>query len=289
MENLKKKNLVQYKIRRVLLIILLLNILVLIAKIFAGISTLSLSILSDAAHSGIDSINNIAGLIVLKFASQPPDKEHPYGHEKFETLTAFGILIFLTITFLEILRNSINRLVHPVELPLFKIEILWILALTLIVNLFVWIYERKQGRLLNSDLLIADSSHTGVDVLITFSVIVSQFFIAKKMFWIDPVIAMIISILILKAGIEIFKRTVPILVDQAWLDPKEIKTSVLKIKNIVDCYDIYSRKGPYSAFIECKIKVCVKELYEAHSIADEVEKKLKQDFGRCKITVHVEP
>ena len=58
---------------------------------------------------------------------------------------------------------------------------------------------------------------------------------------------------------------------------------------MVDCYDIYSRRGPHIAFIECKIKVEPKDLFTAHKLADKVEEKLKEDFGNCKVTVHVEP
>ncbi len=275
--------------KKVLWIILLLNIVVLAIKIFAGIATSSLSIFGDAAHSTADALNNFVGLIVMKYATEPPDKQHPYGHGKFETLSAFGIVIFLAIAAVEIVQGSLGRIFHPVELPVFKKEIVWLLILTLIINLIVWIYERDKGKKLKSDLLIADSSHTGSDVLITLSVLASQIFIAQKMYWVDPIIAIIISMFIAKAGYEIISRTVPILVDAAWLDPKDIKKSVLSVNYVVDCYDIYSRRGPSSAFIECKIKVKPKDLYTAHQIADKVESKLKEDFGRCKIMVHIEP
>lgn len=275
--------------KKVLWIILLLNAIVLFIKIFAGVITSSLSILGDAAHSAADTLNNLVGLIVMRYATEPPDKQHPYGHGKFETLAAFGIVIFLAIACVEIIQSSIGRIIHPVKLPLFKKEIVLLLILTLIVNLVVWIYERNKGKILKSDFLIADSSHTASDVLITISVLGSQIFIAQKMYWVDPIVAIIISIFIAKAGYEILSRTVPILVDAAWLEPKDIKKSVLAVTDVIDCYDIYSRRGPYSAFIECKIKVKLKDLYSAHKVADKVEEKLKEDFGRCKITVHVEP
>lgn len=276
-------------VNKVLWIILFLNFIVLIIKIFAGIITRSLSILGDAAHTAVDTLNNFVGLVVLKYASEPPDKQHPYGHGKFETLAAFGIVIFLAIACVEIVHGSLGRLIHPVELPLFKREVVWLLILTLFVNLIVWFYERSKGKALKSDLLIADSSHTGSDVLITISVLASQFFIARKMYWIDPIIAILIAIFIARAGYEIVTRTVPILVDEAWIDPKVISESAIAINGVTDCYDIYSRRGPSYAFIECKIKVIPKDLYSAHKIADEVEDKLKLDFGNCKVTVHVEP
>ncbi len=277
------------KVKKVLWIILFFNILVLVIKIFAGIATKSLSILGDAAHSGSDALNNIVGIVVLRFAHEPPDKKHPYGHGKFETLAAFAIVIFLVIACVEIVQGAIGRLIHPVELPFFRKEVVLLLILTLIVNLFVWNYERSQGKKLNNNLLIADASHTGSDVLITISVLASQILIAQKMFWVDSVLALAIASFIAKAAYEIIKSTVPILVDEAWLDPRLVSKSALSISDVTDCYDIYSRRGPYSAFVECKIKVVPKDLYGAHKVADKVEEKLKQDFGNCKITVHVEP
>ena len=275
--------------KKVLWMILLLNAVVLFIKIFAGVVTSSLSILGDAAHSAADALNNVVGLVVMKYATEPPDKQHPYGHGKFETLAAFGIVIFLAIASVEIIQGSLGRIFHPVKLPLFKKEIVWLLTFTLIINIIVWLYERNKGKILKSDLLIADSSHTASDVFITLSVLGSQIFIANKMYWVDPILAIIISMLIAKAGYEILSRTVPILVDAAWLDPKDIKKSVLLVNDVIDCYDIYSRRGPYSAFIECKIKVKPKDLHGAHKVADKVEEKLKEDFGSCKIMVHVEP
>ena len=277
------------EVKKVLWIILFLNLFVLLIKVFAGIVTKSLSILGDAAHTGADTLNNLVGLLILRYAVEPPDKQHPYGHGKFETLAAFAIVVFLAIACVEIVHGSLDRLIHPVKLPLFKKEIVWLLILTLIVNFFVWFYERSAGEKLRSSLLIADSSHTGSDVLITLSVLASQFFIAHGMYWIDPVVAIVIAGFIAKAGYEIITGTVPILVDEAWLEPKLIYNSVLCINGVADCYDIYSRRSPHSAFIECTIKVLPKDLYTAHQIADQVEEKLKSDFGNCKVTVHVEP
>lgn len=285
--NYQKKYLLDVK--KVLWFVLILNFIILAIKIYAGIFTKSISILGDAAHTAIDTANNIVGLVILKFASEPPDRQHPYGHGKFETLAAFGIISFLAVACVEILHSSIERLTHPVKLPLFKEEIVWLLIFTLVINLFIWFFERKVGRKIKSDFLIADSSHTGSDVLITISVLAAQYFIARELYWVDSVIAILIAVFIIKASIEIITNTVPILVDAAWLDPKIISSSVLSVDGVTNCYDIYSRRSPYSAFIECKIKVVSKDLYGAHQIADKVEEKLKKDFGNCKATVHVEP
>ncbi len=288
MDQLIKKN-NSTEIKKVLVIILLLNVLVLVIKLVAGICTKSLSILGDSAHSASDTLNNIVGLFVMKYSSEPPDKEHPYGHGKFETLAAFAIVIFLAIACVEILQSAIGRLLHPVELPLFSKNVVLFLVLTLIVNLFVWLYERKKGKELKSDFLVADSSHTASDVLITLSVLISQFFIANKLYIVDPLLAIFIAFLIIKAGYEIITNTVPILVDEVWVDENLIKDSVMSVKDVKECYEIFSRKSPHLSYIECKIRVVPKDLDGAHQVADKVEEKLIENFGECKVTVHVEP
>ena len=109
--------------KKVLWIVLFLNFIVLSIEIFAGIITSSLSIFGDAAHTVSDTLNNIVGLIVMRYATEPADKKHPYGHGKFETLAAFGIVLFLAIACVEIIQSSLGRIFHPVELPLFKKEV----------------------------------------------------------------------------------------------------------------------------------------------------------------------
>lgn len=277
------------EIQKVLKIILYLNVFVLILKIIAGFTTQSLSILGDAAHSTSDMLNNIVGIIVIKHASNPPDKNHPYGYGKIETLAAFGIVTFLAVAFIEIMQSAVGRLLHPVELPLFRPEVVFMLIATLIINLFVWIYERKKAKELNSNFLLADSSHTGSDVLMTVTVLCSQFFIARGMHSIDAIVAIIIAIFIAKAAHEIVMDTVPVLLDRAWLDDLQIENSVLKVPGVTKCYDIYSRKSPNSAFIELKINVIPKDLLGAHEVADNVEDALIKEFGDCKIMIHIEP
>ena len=85
------KNNYSQKVERVLFIILLLNIVVVIIKGVIGWLTSSLTVITDTIHSSMDAANNIVGILIIRYASAPPDKEHPYGHDKFETLGAFSI------------------------------------------------------------------------------------------------------------------------------------------------------------------------------------------------------
>ena len=96
-------------VRRVLLVTLALNVVVVAGKLTAGLLADSLSVISDAIHSSVDSLNNIVGLAVMKYATAAPDERHPYGHAKFETLAAFAIAGFLFVTCYQISLSALNR------------------------------------------------------------------------------------------------------------------------------------------------------------------------------------
>lgn len=132
-------------VRKVLIITLLLNIFVLILKAVVGNLTGSLSLLADALHSVTDSANNILGLIASRFSSPVPDREHPYGHQKFEAVGALGIAAFLGIACFEILQGAIERILYGGKTVKISPPELWILLVVLGVNIFVAFYDVVRG------------------------------------------------------------------------------------------------------------------------------------------------
>lgn len=150
----------------------MLNLFVLGLKALVGYWTGCLSLLADALHSVTDSANNILGLIASKFSSPQPDREHPYGHSKFEAVGALGIASFLGIACFEILQGAIERILKGGGEPI-KISPpeLWLLLIVLGVNIFVAFYERAVGKRVGSSILIADATHTMSDIWVTISVI----------------------------------------------------------------------------------------------------------------------
>jgi cation diffusion facilitator family transporter len=158
-------------VRRVLIITLLLNLFVMILKAVVGTLTGSLSLQADALHSVTDSANNILGLIASRFSSPKPDREHPYGHLKFEAVGALGISAFLGIACFEILQGAFEGILKGRNLVKISPPELWLLLLVLGVNIFVAFYERRVGKSVGSPILIADAKHTMSDVWVTISVI----------------------------------------------------------------------------------------------------------------------
>lgn len=277
------------KVNFILKAILVLNVFVLLVKLYIGLSSKSLSILGDAVHSGVDSLNNVIGICMVTFASKPPDKEHPYGHQKFETLGALGVVAFLAIASFELIEKSIMRFFQPADLPIIETQTIVLLCVTLIINIAVWWFEKKAGEKYDSEFLIADAEHTFSDVLITSAILASTFFILKGFYILDPILGIIVAIVILRSGWEILSRSVPILVDEAWVDPHEIESLVMSIDKAASCENIRSRKGHIESFIEMTVKFSTDSLSEAHALSHEVENKILEKFGDAQVTIHIEP
>jgi cation diffusion facilitator family transporter len=142
-------------------------------KLVAGILAGSLSVISDAIHSSVDSLNNIVGLVVTKYASAEPDENHPYGHAKFETLAAFVIAGFLFVTCYQLGLSALSRIFDPPAQPP---EISWltigVMIVTIATNVVVTVYEHREGKRLQSDFLIADAIHTRSDVAVSCAILV---------------------------------------------------------------------------------------------------------------------
>jgi cation diffusion facilitator family transporter len=273
-----------------LLQVLLLNLLVVVGKLIIGWRARSLSILSDAAHSSIDSLNNIVGLIVVRYSTAEPDVSHPYGHRKIESLAAFTIGGLLLFTCFEIASSAIHRLLDPstINVQVSKLTVAVMLA-TILVNVTVFLYERKRGRELGSSFLLADSLHTRSDILVSCSLLVGLYFIWLKIPILDPLFALAISGFIAYGGWQIFSQTVPVLVDAAIINPKQIETIVLQVSGVENVHDIRSRSDGETLFIEFHLLVEHDDVYRAHLVTEEVEQRLADELGRCQVTIHVEP
>ena len=277
-------------VRRVLLGLLAANLVVVGAKLAVGIASQSLAVFGGALDSSVDALNNVLALIVVRVAAKAPDEDHPYGHGKFETLGALAIVGFLSITCFELIRGAVNELLqgaHPVGVTDSQLAVL---VLTLGVNVVIAWYENRRGRELRSELLIADAAHTRADVLITVGVLAGVLFARQGWWWIDPVVAIAVALVIVQVAYRILVRTVPVLVDQRALPTGEIRQTAETVPGVKSAYGIRSRGPSDLRYAEVTIAVDPKaDVAAAHAIADQVEERLKQDLQLHEVTVHVEP
>ncbi|MBD2676180.1 MULTISPECIES: cation diffusion facilitator family transporter [Nostoc] len=278
------------EVRKVLIITLILNLFVMGLKAIVGSWTGSLSLLADALHSVTDSANNVLGLIASKFSSPQPDREHPYGHSKFEAVGALGIAAFLGIACFEILQGAIERILKGGEPVRISPPELWLLLIVLGVNIFVAFYERGVGRRVGSPILIADSTHTMSDIWVTISVIGGLIGVWLGYQWMDVVLAFPVALLVFWSGWSVLKENLPWLVDQMAIAPEVIHAIATSVPGVINCHDIASRGVlGRQVFIEMHLIVDAPDVQTAHQITEEVESRLEERFRPVRILIHVEP
>ena len=157
-------------IRNVLLLILILNWAGALAKIIYGLITRCESMSADGFHSLSDGASNIIGIIGIHFACQPVDKDHPYGHRKYETFFSLGIAALLFILAFNLAKEGVHHLIEPLKnAPRVDFKSFIIMLVTMAVNSRVMHYEHKKGVKLHSDILISDALHTKADIFTSIS------------------------------------------------------------------------------------------------------------------------
>ncbi|KHS56395.1 MULTISPECIES: cation diffusion facilitator family transporter [Terrisporobacter] len=279
------------KVKFVLWIILFANLGVAITKMVVGYLINSASLSTDGIHSLSDGLSNVVGLIGITIASIPVDKEHPYGHKKSEIIASLfigGMLLFLG---LKTLITGFGRFVNPGEISITLISLIS-LILTIGINIFVTIYERRKGEEYNSFILISDSIHTKSDIFISVGVLISLIGIRIGLPQIiDPIISIIISLFILRASYEIFKESIGILLDKAMIGEEriiEILNTFSEIKNI---HNIRSRGVENDIYVDMHIMIDANtSIEDAHKLSHNIEREIKNNINpNCQVIIHIEP
>ena len=277
-------------IQRVFLGLLAANLVVVGAKVVIGVSAGSLSVISDAVHASVDAFNNIVFAVLIRYAGAEADANHPYGHGKFEVLGALGIVIFLAVASLELLKSAVARLAADTPPPILTGLDLWLLGGTLAINIWVAWYEARKGHQYGSPLLMADAAHTRVDVMITTTVIIGSIVSRAGVHHVDSFVTLAVVLVIGRVAYQILRRGVPVLVDQAAQEPEAVRRSAEGVDGVHSAGDIRSRLAAGVAFAELTITVSgALPVGEAHEIADAVERRLKDDLKLDRVVVHVEP
>ncbi len=278
------------KIRRILIVVLILNWLVAFSKVIYGSITKCASMTADGVHSFGDGASNIMGLIGIWAASKPKDKDHPYGHKKFETFATIGIGVILFIAAFDILREAFLRLSHPV-VPQVTVFSFALMFATILVNIFVMRYEHKKGHELSSDILTCDSLHTRSDIIASFAVVGTLVSIKFGFAFLDTIVASLIALLIAKTGVDILRRSSDVLCDGIVVAPSRIASIVKKILGVKSTHNIRTRGRRDDMHVDLHV-VIPRDMHvdDAHQLSHKIERLLKEKItGITDISVHMEP
>jgi len=278
------------RVRRILLVILVLNIAVAVAKVVYGWIAGSLSMTADGFHSLSDGASNLIGLVGVWIASIPADENHPYGHKKFETFTTVGIAAMLLFVGFTVVQGAIGR-IGSAEVPDVSVSSFVVMLITLAVNIGVYTYEYRMGRKLGSDFLVSDAYHTRSDILVSLAVIGGLVGVKLGLPWLDWVLSLVIAVLIGLSAWEIIKNSAQVLCDAAVLDPEVVVPVVQDIQGVEDCHMVRSRGRSDAVYVDLHITVDpVMTVGQAHMLAHLAECRLKGKIpGVIDVLVHVEP
>jgi cation diffusion facilitator family transporter len=278
------------EVSRVLSRVLVLNLVVALAKIALGLVSGAVSVLSDGFHSLTDGASNLVAMIGVRVARQPPDEDHPYGHRKFETLASVGILIFLVLVLVQVASAAAARL-RSVEAPRVDAVAFWVMGSTVAINFAVVLYERRAGRRLSSEILLADAHHTTSDLATSLTVIAALVGVRFGYSWLDPAAALVVAGFIAYACWEIFRDTSRILGDRIVIDETSIRAVVQTVPDVLGCHRIRTRGSVDHVFLDLHVWMDGRmPLHEAHRVSHVVKDRLMARFPEIKdAVIHLEP
>jgi len=275
------------KVQQIIIIEGLYNVVVLVIKLIVGLATNSLAIIGDAIHSLTDVLNNVVIWLVMRVAGKPADKDHPYGHRKFETMAVFGLASLLVVLAVQLILHAFQSEPEPIVSEPWGLALM---ILVLLLNLMISLWERHWGKKLGSDILLADAQHTLVDGITTILVIVSWQLSALGYVWLDQLCAIGVAGLVLYFAYGLFHKVVPILVDGFAIDPDVLKTAVAEVPGVKRVRQVRSRWIGDNKAVDLIIAVDNQlTITESHDIAHRVEDMLVERFAVADASIHVEP
>ncbi len=279
------------KIKWVLWVILFANLAVAGVKIVVGQLIQSASLTADGFHSLTDGISNVVGLIGIQYAAQPVDEKHPYGHRKYEFLTGLFIGFMLLGIASLVLYEAFDKFMHPV-VPNITVVSLVALIMTLFINIFVCLYEYRQGRQLNSTVLISDSLHTRSDVYVSISVLFTLLGVKLGLPpIIDPIASLVVATFIIRAAVQIIRSTSEVLLDRAVADSEAIRDIALEFPEVRGVHDIRSRGTLQELYIDMHVLIDPDMgISQSHQLCHEVEQKICEKLHvDARVMIHIEP
>jgi cation diffusion facilitator family transporter len=278
-------------IRRILGIVLALNVLVASAKLGYGFISGSVAMTADGFHSFLDGFANVIGLVGIAVASRPPDREHHFGHGRYETLASMAIGALMAVGVIEIVRTAVARWQSGIA-PEVTSASFAVMVGTMAINSGVTLWERRAARRLQSELLAADARHTGSDVLVSAAVIVGLLGERAGLHGADAAVSLAVAGMIAWAAWGILREASLVLTDAATgVEPAALLTAILATPGAVTAHNLRVRSSGGQNWVEVHVTVAPDlTVKQAHEVATGVEEAIRSQIGHeTRVIVHIEP
>ena len=267
--------------------------LLIILKVVASILTGSISIRADAVHSALDLIAAITTFIGVRISGKPADERHPFGHGKAENVSSIVVagLIFTAAGI--IIYSAVRRLIVGAPLELIGIGI-YVTAVAIALNILISRYLSKVAQATDSPALAADAHHLFSDVLSSVAVLAGLIAVRLTgLNMLDPIIALLVALFILKVGYDTLRKSFGGLVDVRLPEREEaeIKSGIIEhYSEIVSFHKLRTRKAGSQRYIDLHLVMPKNaSVDEAHRMCDHLEQDIENRLRHTSVTIHVEP
>jgi cation diffusion facilitator family transporter len=275
------------------------NIILTVFKIFAGVLGRSTAMIADGIHSLSDLLSDIVVIVFVKISAKGRDKDHDYGHGKFETFATLIISLMLIVVAVNLMSGGINKIRQILdggEVSSPGMIALWAAVASIVLKEILYRYTIIQGRALNSPMMIANAWHHRSDAFSSVGSllgIAGAIFLGDKFVILDPITGCVISIFILVMAVKMSVPAIKELLDVSLPDDVEekIEATAKSVKGVVDLHELKTRREGPGIIMEGHLVLDSDiSLKEAHNISKKVEESLRKEFGpETQISLHLEP
>lgn len=267
------------------------NIIMVIFKLIVGFMINSIALQADGFNNLSDVGSNVATLFGFKLAGKHPDKDHPYGHGRYEYIAGLIISFLVIMVAFSLLKESLSKILNPTEV-VFEWSAIIVIIFSICIKLWMYYFNTRTGNLIDSSSLKAAAKDSLNDVLTTSSTLIS---ISCSLFTdlpIDGMVGLFVSAFVLKSGIDIFKDTVNPLLGMA-PDQQlvaEIQNYVMEYDKVVGMHDFMMHDyGPGRKYLSLHVEVDSQEdMVEVHEQIDTIERDILKEFNIL-TTIHYDP
>ncbi len=270
------------------------NLILCTFKIITGLLTASISIAADGFNNLSDMGSSVITMIGFKLAGKPADSDHPFGHGRIEHMSAFIVAILILLVGFELFKSSLNALFDTAAVPEYSIVSIIVLIASVIIKFWMYLFNRKIGRKINSEALIATAKDSLHDCITSTVILISVgvTFVVTLPFNLDAVLGIAVSVFILYSGIMSAKETI----DQILGAPPEkeliddIENIILSFEEFVGLHDlIVHNYGPGRQFASVHVEVPQSsDIVKCHEQVDLCEKLLQETLG-ISVVIHMDP
>ncbi|MDI9412596.1 MAG: cation diffusion facilitator family transporter [Bacillota bacterium] len=277
---------------RISWITLVANLILTILKAIIGITTGSLVVLSDAAHSASDAFSTLLVLLGIHIAKQPPDEKHPYGHGRAETIVTKIIALMLIVVGLNFAYTAFKAIWQgSARSP--GISALWISVVSIIAKEIMYQYTYKVGKEIDSTALVADAWHHRSDAISSVAALLGVFAARLGYPIFDPLMTFIVAFILIKVGWNMTFTVIDELMDAQVEDQvlEEIEEIILSISGVCTLKNLKVHKYGADHHVDCTITVPSHyDVAEGHDLSHQVEDKIRDEFITINhVDIHIEP